>query len=38
MLSSEERVNGIYARYNKQKNCVDIIILRSDCGKWENVL
>lgn len=35
-------MNGIYARYNEQKNCIDITvyeaeyILRLDCGKWED--
>lgn len=34
-------VRGLYARYNEQKNCIDImeydceIILRLDCNKWE---
>ena len=39
------RVNemkGRYARYNEQKNCVDVTVyeagylLRLDCGKWED--
>lgn len=35
-------MNGIYARYNEQKNCIDVTvygagyILRLDCGKWED--
>lgn len=35
-------MQGIYARYNEQKNCVDVkvyeagYILRLDCGKWED--
>lgn len=42
---SKGRVNemkGRYARYNEQKNCVDVTIyeagyvLRLDCGKWED--
>lgn len=34
-------MNGLYARYNEQKNCIDITvyevgyILRLDCNKWE---
>ncbi len=34
-------MNGIYARYNEQKNCIDLTVyeagyvLRLDCGKWE---
>ncbi|SHJ57059.1 hypothetical protein SAMN02745136_00415 [Anaerocolumna jejuensis DSM 15929] len=37
-------MNGIYARYNKQKNCIDVTVfeagyvLRLDCGKWEDVV
>lgn len=35
-------MQGIYARFNEQKNCVDVTvyeagyILRLDCGKWED--
>jgi hypothetical protein len=35
-------MNGIYARYNEQKNCIDVTVyeggylLRLDCGKWED--
>ena len=35
-------MNGIYASYNEQKNCIDVTvyeagyILRLDCGKWED--
>lgn len=35
-------LNGIYARYNEQKNCIDVTVyeagylLRLDCGKWED--
>lgn len=35
-------MNEIYARYNEQKNCIDVTvyeagyILRLDCGKWED--
>lgn len=35
-------MNGIYASYNEQKNCIDVTvyeagyILRIDCAKWEN--
>lgn len=35
-------MNGIYARYNKQRNCIDVTVyeagyvLRLDCGKWED--
>ena len=35
-------MNGIYARYNEQQNCIDVTvyeaeyILRLDCGKWED--
>ena len=35
-------MKGIYARYNEQKSCIDIMvyeagyILRLDCGKWED--
>lgn len=35
-------MKGIYARYNEQKNCIDVTvneagyILRLDCGKWED--
>jgi hypothetical protein len=35
-------MNGIYARYNEQKNCIDVTVyeagyvLRIDCGKWED--
>ena len=35
-------MSGIYARYNEQKNCIDITVLelgyvlRLDCGKWED--
>ncbi len=35
-------MNGIFARYNEQKNCIDVTvydagyILRIDCGKWED--
>jgi hypothetical protein len=41
----KERViimNGIYARYNEQNNCIDVTVnkagylLRLDCGKWED--
>lgn len=43
-LSLERAIimNGIYARYNEQKNCIDVTvyeagyILRLDCGKWED--
>ena len=34
--------NGIYARYNEQKNCIYVIVyeagyvLRLDCCKWED--
>ena len=35
-------MNGIYARYNEQNNCIDVTVyeagyvLRLDCGKWED--
>lgn len=35
-------MSGIYARYNEQKNSIDVTVLelgytlRLDCGKWEN--
>ena len=35
-------MKGRYARYNEQKNCVDVTVyeagylLRLDCGKWED--
>lgn len=35
-------MNGIYARYNEQKNCIDVTVfeagyvLRLHCGKWED--
>lgn len=35
-------MNGIYARCNEQKNCIDVTlyeagyILRLDCRKWED--
>ena len=35
-------MNELYARYNEQKNCIDVTmyeagyILRLDCGKWED--
>lgn len=35
-------MSGIYARYNEQKNCMDVTVLelgyvlRLDCGKWED--
>jgi hypothetical protein len=35
-------MNGIYSRYNEQKNCIDVTIyeagyvLRLNCGKWED--
>lgn len=35
-------MNGIYARYNELKNCIDVTvyeagyIFRLDCGKWED--
>ncbi len=35
-------MNGIYARYNEQKNCIDVTVyesgyvLRLKCGKWED--
>lgn len=35
-------MQGIYARYNEQKNCIDVTgyeagyVLRIDCGKWED--
>lgn len=35
-------MNGIYARYNEQKNCIDVTVfeagyvLRLDCGKQED--
>ncbi|GLB27536.1 hypothetical protein LXJ15735_37770 [Lacrimispora xylanolytica] len=34
-------MNGVYARYNEQKNCIDVTVyeagyvLRLDCEKWE---
>lgn len=37
-------MNGIYARYNEQKKCIDVTVfeagqvLRQDCGKWEDVI
>lgn len=35
-------MQGIYARYNEQINCIDVTVyeagytLRLDCGKWED--
>lgn len=35
-------MNEIYARYNEQKNCMDVTVyeagyvLSLDCGKWED--
>lgn len=35
-------MDGVYARYNEQKNCIDVTvyevgyIIRLDCGKWED--
>lgn len=35
-------MKGRYARYNEQKNCIDVTVyeagyvLRFDCGKWED--
>lgn len=35
-------MQGIYARYNEQKNCIDVAVYEAvyvlwlDCGKWED--
>lgn len=43
-LSLERAIimNGIYASYNEQKNCIDVTVYEAgyilclDCGKWED--